>query len=166
MHRGLEFIGCNLNYVCFLPWDSSSLPAFVHPKKKSNHVLQDDPFDVKLVKMQLFDAQRDAAVVCTTPAAPWLQLISRSQVVNFVADAWKSLRPSSPCSFDIWNCCRWTTSYLVQWKISRNSWPRRFFRMPSDVCGMMHVILMSWLYQEKIEYVCILQFCCSDTLKT
>jgi hypothetical protein len=26
---------------------------------------------VKLVKMQLFDAQRDAAVVCTTPAAPW-----------------------------------------------------------------------------------------------
>ncbi|CAK8997192.1 unnamed protein product, partial [Durusdinium trenchii] len=30
---------------------------------------QEDPFDVKLVKMQLFDAQRDAAVVCTTPAA-------------------------------------------------------------------------------------------------
>eukprot|EP00913_Durusdinium_trenchii_P011098 g10420.t1 len=29
----------------------------------------EDPFDVKLVKMQLFDAQRDAAVVCTTPAA-------------------------------------------------------------------------------------------------
>ncbi|CAE7232459.1 unnamed protein product, partial [Symbiodinium sp. CCMP2456] len=30
---------------------------------------QDDPFDVQLIKMQLFDAQRDAAVVCTTPAA-------------------------------------------------------------------------------------------------
>eukprot|EP00439_Symbiodinium_sp_Y106_P005649 s3035_g1.t1 len=30
---------------------------------------QDDPFDVQLIKQQLFDAQRDAAVVCTTPAA-------------------------------------------------------------------------------------------------
>ena len=40
-------------------------------KTRAGLLNQDDPFDVKLVKMQLFDAQRDAAVVCTTPAAPW-----------------------------------------------------------------------------------------------
>ena len=39
-------------------------------KTRAGLLNQDDPFDVKLVKMQLFDAQRDAAVVCTTPAAP------------------------------------------------------------------------------------------------
>eukprot|EP00435_Cladocopium_sp_Y103_P040164 s652_g10.t2 len=57
---------------------------------------QDDPFDVKLVKMQLFDAQRDAAVVCTTPAAiksmflRHLELLQLNHILSSTMEGYKT----------------------------------------------------------------------------
>ncbi|CAJ1330598.1 unnamed protein product [Effrenium voratum] len=62
---------------------------------------QDDPYDVQLVKQQLFDAQRDAAVVCTTPAAiksmflRHLELLQLNHLQNQTLQKYKAEMPKA-----------------------------------------------------------------------